>query len=275
MSGTAVALAAGLTGAAAALLVAGPTTRLDRLGPGEPGGPPPSRLPSVVSLLPVGAVAVGALLVLGTGPVPLLLAGGAAVVLRRVLRARAAARDEAAERTGARQACAALSAELRAGRDPAGALEVAATAATGPFARSLLAAAAAARLGGDVAAALESGPPSAVPQVRRGLAACWTASATTGAGLAAAVDRLEEGLRGAAEARRSVEAEVAGPRATAGLLALLPVAGVLLAAGLGADPLHVLLETPVGLACLVLGLALDGLGVWWTGRLVDRALRTA
>ena len=206
---------------------------------------------------------------------PVLLAVTGALVARRAVRSRASARAEATERIGAVAACAALSAELRAGRDPAGALEVAASAAAGPFAASLTAAAAAARLGGDVPAALASGPSSAVPQVRRGLAACWTASATTGAGLAAAVDRLEEGLRAAAEARRSVEAEVAGPRATAGLLALLPAAGVLLAAGLGADPLHVLLETPLGLGCLVLGLALDGLGVWWTGRLVSRALRAA
>jgi Flp pilus assembly protein TadB len=33
----------------------------------------------------------------------------------------------------------------------------------------------------------------------------------------------------------------------------------------------VLLETPLGLVCLVLGLGLDGLGVLWTSRLVARA----
>jgi tight adherence protein B len=52
---------------------------------------------------------------------------------------------------------------------------------------------------------------------------------------------------------------------------VLPVAGLLMAAGLGADPLRVLLSTPLGLVCLVLGLGLDGLGVLWTGRLVRRA----
>ena len=78
-------------------------------------------------------------------------------------------------------------------------------------------------------------------------------------------------LRAEQAQRRAVQAELAGPRATAGMLAILPLAGLVLAAGLGADPLHVLLETPVGWVCLVAGLGLDGLGLLWTGRLVTRA----
>ncbi len=113
--------------------------------------------------------------------------------------------------------------------------------------------------------------PTAVAPVLRALAACWTVCAGTGSGLAAAVERLEEGLRADAGQRRALQAELAGPRATAGMLAALPLAGLLLAAGLGADPLHVLLETPVGLVCLVAGLGLDAVGLLWTGRLVARA----
>ena len=71
--------------------------------------------------------------------------------------------------------------------------------------------------------------------------------------------------------RRAVEAELAGPRATAGLLAVLPLGGLLLAAGLGADPVHQLLHTPLGAACAVLGVGLDLLGLAWTARLVRRA----
>jgi tight adherence protein B len=94
---------------------------------------------------------------------------------------------------------------------------------------------------------------------------------TSGSGLAAAVERLEEGLRAEQAQRRAVDAELAGPRATAGLLAVLPAAGLLLAAGLGADPLHVLLTTPLGTVCLVLGLGSRRRGVLWTSRLVSRA----
>ena len=54
---------------------------------------------------------------------------------------------------------------------------------------------------------------------------------------------------------------------------LLPLAGVALAAGLGARPGYVLLHTPLGVGCLVLGLVLDGTGLWWTARLVARAGR--
>jgi hypothetical protein len=89
--------------------------------------------------------------------------------------------------------------------------------------------------------------------------------------LAAAVDRLEEGLRADQVLRQALAAELAGPRATAGLLAVLPAVGLLLAAALGADPLQVLLHTPLGLVCLVAGVGLDALGVVWTTRLVARA----
>jgi hypothetical protein len=59
---------------------------------------------------------------------------------------------------------------------------------------------------------------------------------------------------------------------------VLPAVGLLLAAALGADPLQVLLHTPLGLVCLVAGVGLDALGGLWThpaGRLgpaVDVAL---
>ena len=122
-----------------------------------------------------------------------------------------------------------------------------------------------------ISGSTSAAPGSAVPEVLRALAACWTVCAGSGAGLATAVERLEEGLRAEQAQRRAVDAELAGPRATAGLLAVLPAGGLLLAGGLGADPLSVLLATPVGLLCLLVGLGLDAVGVWWTGRLVASA----
>jgi tight adherence protein B len=225
---------------------------------------------------PIGAAAAAVLLAAGlllgrAGLVPVALAAAALAVLVRVRRGRRAAAAREVERSRAVEACGTLAAELRAGRTPAEALDAAAELAAGPFARSLAAGASAVRLGGDVASALRPSPDTSVPGLLRALAACWTVCAGSGGGLAAAVERLEQGCRAEQAQRRSVQAELAGPRATAGLLAVLPAGGLLLAAGLGADPLSVLLSTPLGLACLAVGLALDATGVWWTGRLVASA----
>ena len=205
------------------------------------------------------------------GPVPALLLLLALVAAGRVRRSREASARRSDERARAVEACGALAAELRAGRTPAEALAAAAEVAAGPCRAALLAASGTARLGGDTAAALRPPEGTAVPEVLRALSACWAVCAASGSGLAAAVERLEEGLRADQAQRRAVDAELAGPRATAALLAVLPGAGLLLAAGLGANPLSVLLATPVGLLCLTGGLLLDGLGLWWTGRLVARA----
>ena len=252
--------------------------RSARAGPGRDrlawrGRPGPGR-PHPLARAPVRtAAAAVVVLVAGGGAVLALLAAGAVAAGGRwwASRTRAAARE--GERTRAVEACTALAGELRAGRSPAQALTVAADLAVGPSRAALAAAAAAAGLGGDVPQALRPRPGDgcSVPEVLRALAACWTVCAGSGSGLAAAVERLADGLRDDRAQRRSVQSELAGPRATAGMLAVLPLAGLLLAAGLGADPLHVLLSTPVGLVCLVGGLGLDGLGLLWTGRLVRRA----
>jgi len=206
------------------------------------------------------------------GPVAGVLTCGGAVAGRRWWAGRRRARREEAERRGIVQACSLLAAELRAGRTAAQALQAAAEVATGPSQAALRAGASSAGLGGDVAGALAAVPPGcAVPDVLRSLAACWSVCSVTGSGLAAAVDRLEQGLRADQALRQALAAELAGPRATAGLLAVLPVVGLLLAGALGADPLSVLLHTPLGLVCLVGGVGLDVLGVLWTNRLVRRA----
>jgi tight adherence protein B len=85
------------------------------------------------------------------------------------------------------------------------------------------------------------------------------------------VDRLEDGLRAEQECRDEVESELAGPRSTALMLAVLPGFGLFLGAGLGAHPVHVLLHTPLGGGCLLVGVLLDLAGVWWTGRIVRAA----
>ena len=237
-----------------------PSALLDRAGALRRWGP----------RLGVVLVLVGAVVAVGIVTALLVLLG--VLAGRRWWRARTLARAVGAERRAVVEACSVLAAELRAGRTAAEALGAAAGVAVGPSQVVLRAGAASAALGGDVAGALAAVPSgSAVSGVLRSLAACWSVCSATGSGLAAAVDRLEEGLRADEVLRQALAAELAGPRATAGLLAVLPVVGLVLAAALGADPLHVLLHTPLGLVCLVAGIGLDGLGVLWTQRLVRRA----
>jgi tight adherence protein B len=206
------------------------------------------------------------------GPVAAVLALLASLQGLRSWRHRGIAGQRATERSGAAEALAVLSTELRAGRTPAIALAAAADVAVGPLARCLRAAAGSDAVGADpVQCLLRDVEDSAVPEVLRGLAACCQVCASTGSSLAAAVERLAESVRSGDVQRLAVETELAGPRATAGMLAVLPVAGIALAAGLGAHPLTVLLHTTAGMGCLAGGVALDALGLWWTGRIVSAA----
>lgn len=244
------------------------------------GVPAPARAIHLPEAVPLGArwgsrpwtVAAPLALVFLVGPVVAVLGLLATAASLRALRRRAATILRQQERDGAVEALSVLASELRAGRPTTQALEAAADVAAGPLARALQAAAAAALLGADpVAALLRGASASAVPELLRGLATCWQVCAGTGSSLATAVERLAGSMQAQQEQRLAVDAELAGPRATAALLALLPLAGIALAAGLGARPLHVLLHTTIGVGCLSAGLGLELLGLWWTGRLVASA----
>ena len=55
------------------------------------------------------------------------------------------------------------------------------------------------------------------------------------------------------------------------LLAGLPVLGIGLGAGMGADPLRVLIGTVPGQLALLTGVGLEALGVLWTSRVITKA----
>ncbi|MEN8654836.1 type II secretion system F family protein [Streptomyces sp. 21So2-11] len=198
-----------------------------------------------------------------------LIAGAVAVPLvGRRLRA-GARRRECERRAGEVIAlCGAVAGELRAGRQPGQAL-FAAT-GTGGLGAAEAEVMAAARFGGDVPEALRraSREPGADGLV--GVAACWRVAVDGGAGLAAGLDRLEGALRAERHQRADLRAQLAGAWATVALLALLPVAGLLIGSALGAQPLRVLLHTPAGFGCLLAGGLLEGAGLWWAGRIVRR-----
>lgn len=100
-------------------------------------------------------------------------------------------------------------------------------------------------------------------------AAAWTIADATGAPLSAVLERVSVAVQATVEIDREVAVEAAPARATARLMAFLPVLGVLLGTSLGADPIEVLFGTVLGIGCLVVGLALACVGVWWIERLVS------
>lgn len=216
---------------------------------------------------PVVGLVVG---VLGGSVLPV-VAGAAGVPLLRRMR-----RDRSARRAGERRAdavialCAALAGEVRSGRQPGEALQCAARDAGG-LGEAQAAVLAAARFGGDVPGALVGAARQPGTGGLLGLAACWRVAVDQGAGLAAGLDRLEGALRAERDQRADLQAQLAGARSTAVMLAGLPVLGLLLGTALGADPLHVLLHTGAGLGCLLVGGVLEGLGMWWALRIVRGA----
>lgn len=164
---------------------------------------------------------------------------------------------------------AALAAELRAGRPPPVALAIVAEHAAGVLQRPLAEAARAAALGGDPASTLRAAEDSAGNLHR--LAAAWELSLSSGCSLAVVLDAVDADLRVRRQQRRLLSGLLSGPRATAGLLALLPGVGLAMGGALGADPLHVLTATGPGQLALVAGIGLDVVGVLWTARLVRSA----
>ncbi len=174
----------------------------------------------------------------------------------------------AARRSGERRRavislCRTLAAELRAGQPPEEALRLAVVQA-GPSVSAVSDAR-------SLRTAAGSDPDLAALSY---LAVCWDVAAETGAGLATVVEGLAENLTEQEEQRAEALARTAGPRTTAFVLGGLPVVGVLMSAGLGGSPLVFLFTTRLGLACLVGGVALDVLGVWWTVRMLRGAVLT-
>jgi tight adherence protein B len=89
----------------------------------------------------------------------------------------------------------------------------------------------------------------------------------TGAPLADLLERVEADARALDRIRAVAAAQAAGTRATAWLLAALPAGGIALGYAIGADPLRVLLHTPLGAGCACGAIALQFAGLAWAGRI--------
>ena len=103
----------------------------------------------------------------------------------------------------------------------------------------------------------------------RSLAACWQVGLNSGAGLGTSIAQLYIALRAQQEVRTHLEAELAGPRATAVTLGFLPVIGIGLGYILGAEPLTWFLSGLFGLGTLLVGVGLTLSGLWWTSRIAS------
>lgn len=185
--------------------------------------------------------------------------------LRSGLRPGARRRQAARDRAAVLEVCDALAAELASGRPPTAALS-AAQERWPPLAGVVEAS----RLGADVPDALRRlarERPGAEDLQR--VASAWQVAHRTGHGLAAALERTAAGLRARRRTRRLVDSELASARATARLVACLPLAVLVMGSGAGSDPWAFLLGSAAGGACLVVGLGLLALGLWWIERLAD------
>jgi tight adherence protein B len=221
---------------------------------------------AAVSTPVAAAVAAGAVAAALSTPLVAGLAASLAFVAGRSWAGRVRARRSADRLRSLTEGLGALGAELRSGRSFEAATEAAVAACADDECGAALARAL--RIPGTAA------PPddelgAALDRVSAGV----LLSARTGCSLAAVAAAVEDDLRAGQRLRQELRTATAGPRASAMLLAGLPLVGLSMGSGVGADPWRVLTTTGPGQVLLVVGVALEVLGLLWSERLVRRAVR--
>jgi tight adherence protein B len=177
-------------------------------------------------------------------------------------------RDEA-DVAGLADGLAAFGAELRAGRPPDDAARLAAAASGRPHCgRALMRA-----VESEEPAPAWPVPAGPFPEALARISVAAGLSRRTGCSLATVIGAVEDDLRARQGHGRELRSLTAGPRASVALLAGLPVLGLAMGSGVGADPWHVLTATGAGQVLLVLGVGLEFSGIAWSARLTARALR--
>ena len=218
----------------------------------------------------IAPVAVVTAVIVGIGSTPVVAALAAGAVLGA-----GRAWDRRGERTldgrrvrGLADALAGFAADLRAGRP----LDEAAVAAARACPDDVTGVALGRALRApEVEQATGPGAGSWAEAVSR-VAAGVRLSARTGCSLAAVACAVEDDLRSRVRQQQELRTAMASPHASAVLLAGLPVLALAMGSGIGADPWHVLVATPVGNLLLVVGAGLEVAGLTWSSRLVRRAL---
>lgn len=233
-------------------------------------GPPAKRaFRPVLFVAPVAAVVVLGVVFAGLSAARVMLGatvGGVSVFAVRQVSAERRRRRAHARRGAVTEAVGLMAAELRAGIIPQRVL-----AGLAPDFAFLAPAAHAAELGGDVAEALRAAGVEPGGELLIELASAWFVAERSGAPLARVLDRLEETARDDHEIEREVQSGVAPARATGRLMAVLPVLGLSLGAGLGGDPVALLTSTVPGALCLAGGSACACGGLAWINRIAASA----
>lgn len=111
-------------------------------------------------------------------------------------------------------------------------------------------------------------PDSPLAQAAARLRSGWLLTRRHGLAFTPLIDALAADLSEqiAADAERA--GQVAGPRMSGYVMAVLPLLGLALGLGMGADPFRVLLLTPVGNILLLVGVLLTCTGLLWSARIV-------
>ena len=126
-------------------------------------------------------------------------------------------------------------------------------------------------INGDVATALEADAQRANLEVLADVALIYRVCARTGAPMTDSLMRLIHSVRDQQRRQRTLAQETASTKATAVVLAALPILGILMGLGLGLNPLTWFLHTTLGALCLVTGVGLEVLGWLWVRLLMRRA----
>lgn len=257
---TALPLAALLLAAASLLMPDRARLRLPRL----PAAGAEPRLPVAIpaaAVLAAAASVTPALLVVAT------MAGTVVTVWRRRRRVERRRRAEGAAMASALEV---LIGELRVGSHPARAFAVAGAESPGAVGHAMRRVAVGARLGADVTAGiLAAQQDSAVPEHWRRLAVCWELAAQRGLAMSVLIGTAHQDIADRQRFADRVRAALAGARATAGILAVLPALGVALGELIGAHPLRFLLGGGAGGVLLVVGAGLITAGLAWADRIIE------
>lgn len=161
-----------------------------------------------------------------------------------------------------------LNRELRAGADPLIAVDGAGRACRGAGARVLGRLAVLMRSGSDNEPTGGGAEPEdrALDVLRSG----WLLSRRHGVAFGRVVSGIADELSDEVTGEQARAAQLAGPRLSGYVMAGLPLMGLLLGAGMGVDPVGVLLGSAAGHLLLMVGVALMCAGLLWSARIVGR-----